>query len=58
MEPRPGQYELDDFDRLFDLAAKSTIFEVWLDLTLATHGACPEWLTREHPDMRVVTYQR
>ena len=56
MEPRPGQYELEDFDRLFDLAEKHDL-RVWLDLTLATHGACPEWLTREHPDMRVVTYR-
>ena len=54
MEPRPGQYELEDFDRLFDLAEKHDL-QVWLDLTLATHGACPEWLTREHPDMRIVT---
>ena len=53
MEPRPGQYELDDFDRFFELAAKHDLM-VWLDLTLATHGACPEWLTREHPDIRVV----
>ena len=55
MEPRPGQYELEDFDRLFDLAEKHDL-KVWLDITLATHGACPEWLTREHPDMRIVTY--
>ena len=53
MEPQPGQYELDDFDRFFELAAKHDLM-VWLDLTLATHGACPEWLTREHPDIRVV----
>ena len=50
MEPRPGQYELDDFDLLFDLAAKHGL-SVWLDLTLATHGACPEWLMREYPDI-------
>ena len=53
MEPRPGVYELDDFDRLFDLAEKHGLL-VWLDITLATHGACPEWLTREHPDIRTV----
>ena len=56
MEPRPGQYELEDIDRLFDLAAEHDI-QIWLDIILATHGACPEWLTREHPDMRVVTYR-
>jgi hypothetical protein len=27
---------------------------VWLDITLATHGSCPEWLMREHPDIRSV----
>ncbi len=53
MEPRPGLYELDDFDRLFELGEKHGLF-VWLDITLATHGACPEWLTREHPDIRAV----
>jgi len=56
MEPRPGTYELDDFDRLFDLAEKHGLY-VWLDITLATHGACPEWLTREHPDIRAVDYR-
>ncbi|MDP6700864.1 MAG: beta-galactosidase, partial [Candidatus Latescibacteria bacterium] len=53
MEPAPGQYQLDDFDLMFDLAAKHGLY-VWLDLTLATHGACPEWLTREYPDIRAV----
>ena len=53
MEPRPGIYELDDFDRMFDLAEKHEL-SVWLDIVLGTHGACPEWLTREHSDMRVV----
>ena len=56
MEPGPGWYELDDIDRLFDLAEKHDLY-VWLDIVLATHGACPEWLTREHPDMRVVNYR-
>ena len=56
MEPRPGQYELDDFDRLFDLAAQHGL-SVWMDIMLATHGACPEWLSREYPDMRVVNYR-
>ena len=35
MEPRPGAYELDDFDRLFDLTEKHGL-SVWLDITLAT----------------------
>jgi len=56
MEPRPGQYELDDFDLFFDLAERHGLW-VWMDLTLATHGACPEWLTREHPDIRIVNYR-
>ena len=56
MEPRPGVYELDDIDALFDVSAKHGLL-VWLDILLATHGACPEWLTREHPDMRVVTHR-
>ncbi len=55
MEPQPGVYELDDFDYLFDLAEKHRV-SVWLDIVLGTHGACPEWLTREHPDMRIVNY--
>jgi len=55
MEPAPGQYQLDDFDQLFDLAAKHGLY-VWLDITLATHGACPEWLTREYPDIRAVDH--
>jgi beta-galactosidase len=53
MEPQPGVYRLDDVDRLFDLAAKHDLC-VWLDLTLATHGSCPEWLMREHPDIRSI----
>ena len=56
MEPRPGQYELADFDRFFDLATQHGL-SVWMDIMLATHGACPEWLTREFPDMRVVNYR-
>ena len=56
LEPRPGQYETDDIDLLFELAHKHDL-RMWLDLPLATHGACPEWLTREHPDMRVVSYR-
>lgn len=56
MEPRPGLYELDDFDRMFDLGEKHGLY-IWLDMMLATHGACPEWLTREHPDMRVVNFR-
>ncbi len=56
MEPRPGIYELDDFDCMFDLAEKHGL-SIWLDIVLGTHGACPEWLTREHPDMRVVNHR-
>ena len=56
MEPRPGIYELDDFDYMFDLAEKHGL-SVWLDIVLGTHGACPEWLTREHLDMRVVNHR-
>ncbi len=54
MEPQPGKYELDDFDRLFELAHKHDLL-VWFDMTLATHGAAPEWMRRRHPDMRVVS---
>ena len=53
MEPAPGRYELEDFDLMFDLAEKHGL-HVWLDVTLATHGSCPEWLLREHPDIRGV----
>ena len=56
LEPRPGMYETDDVDQLFETAQKHGL-KIWIDLPLATHGACPEWLTREHPDMRTVTYQ-
>ena len=56
MEPRPGQYELDDFDQMFELGEKHGLY-VWLDIMLGTHGACPEWLTREHPDIRVVNHR-
>lgn len=31
----------DYFNRLFDLAKKHGLF-LWRDITLATHGACPE----------------
>ena len=53
MEPRPRQYELEDFDLLFDLAAKHGL-SVWMDVALATHATCPEWLLRENPDIRSV----
>ena len=53
MEPEPGVYRLEEIDRLFDLAEKHGL-HVWLDIPLATHGACPEWLTRQHPDIVVV----
>ena len=54
MEPQPGKYELDDFDLLFELAHKHGLL-VWFDVTIATHGAAPEWMMRRHPDMRVVS---
>ena len=53
MEPQPGKYEFDDFDRMFELAEKHDL-KVWIDITLATHGSCPEWLMREYPDIRIV----
>ena len=56
MEPGPGVYELEDFDLLFDLAEKHSL-SVWMDIALATHGACPEWLIREHPEMRTVNHR-
>jgi len=56
MEPRQGKYELEDFDLMFDLAEKHGL-SVWMDVALATHGACPEWLTRRHPDINVVNHR-
>ena len=56
MEPRQGKYELEDFDLMFDLAEKHGL-SVWMDIALATHGACPEWLTRRHPDINVVNHR-
>ena len=53
MEPQPGKYEFDDFDRMFELAEKHDL-KVWIDITLATHGSCPEWMLREYPDIRIV----
>ena len=48
-----GSTSWTSFDRLFDLAEKHDLY-VWLDMALATHGAGPEWMTRDFPDMRVV----
>ncbi|MDP7578441.1 MAG: beta-galactosidase [SAR202 cluster bacterium] len=56
MEPYPGIYKLDDFDQLMDTAAEHSL-SVWMDIMLATHGACPEWLTRENPDMCAVNWR-
>jgi len=53
LEPEPGVYQLDDIDLFFELAAKYDL-EVVFDFTLATHGACPEWMLREYPDIRFV----
>ena len=53
MSPEPGKIELGDFDRMFELAAKHGL-KVIFDFTLSTHMACPDWMMRKHPDMRVV----
>jgi len=53
LEPRPGQFEFNDLDYFFEVAARHDL-KVWLDITAATHGTCPEWMLRMHPDMRVV----
>lgn len=53
MAPEPEKFELSDFDRLFELAAKHGL-KVVFDFTLSTHMACPDWMLRKHPDMRVV----
>jgi beta-galactosidase GanA len=55
-EPSPGNYEFDDIDRLFDTAAKHDLY-IWLDVPTATHGAGPDWLLRDYPDMRVINYR-
>ena len=52
IEPAPGQFEFEDLDLFFDLAEKHDL-KVWLDITAGTHGACPTWLIRKYPDMRV-----
>ena len=56
MEPARDTYHLDDYDAMFDLAAKHGL-SMWLDVMLATHGAAPEWMTRDYPDFRVVNYR-
>ena len=53
VETLPNHYEFDDLDRLFDLAAQHGL-KVWVDTPLGTHMACPAWMLRSHPDMRVV----
>ena len=53
IEPAPGRFEFDDLDLFMDLAQKHGLAS-WIDTTVATHGACPEWMTRRHPDMVVV----
>lgn len=53
LNPEEGKIELDDFDRMFELAAKHGL-KVIFDFTLSTHMACPDWMLRKHPDMRVV----
>ena len=53
VETLPNHYEFDDLDRLFDLAAQHGL-KVWVDTPLGTHMACPAWMLRSHPDMRIV----
>ena len=53
VETLPNHYEFDDLDRLFDLAAQRDL-KVWVDTPLGTHMACPAWMLRTHPDMRIV----
>ena len=53
IEPAPGEFRFDDFDYLFELAHKHSL-KIWFDTPAGTHGACPEWLIRLYPDMRVV----
>lgn len=53
IEPERGVYELSDFDLFFELAEKNGL-QVVFDFTLATHGACPEWMILQHPDIRFV----
>ena len=55
MEPARDDYHLDDYDAMFDFAAKHGL-SMWLDVMLATHGAAPEWMTRDYPDFRVVNH--
>ena len=53
VETMPNVYEFHDLDLLFDLAAKHGL-KVWIDSPLGTHMACPPWMLRSHPDMRVM----
>ena len=53
VETLPNHYEFDDLDRLFDLAAQHGL-KVWVDTPLGTHMACPAWMLRTHPDMRII----
>ena len=53
VETLPNHYEFEDLDRLFDLAAQHGL-KVWVDTPLGTHMACPAWMLRSHPDMRIV----
>lgn len=56
MEPSRDEYRLEDYDEMFDLAAKHGL-SMWLDVMLATHGAAPEWMTRDYPDFRAVNHR-
>ncbi len=52
VEPADGQFEFKDLDLFFDMAQKHHL-KVWIDTLIGTHSACPEWLTKKYPDMRV-----
>ncbi len=53
LEPRQGIYEFEDIDRMFEVAQKNKL-SVEFSFTLATHGACPGWMLRDYPDIRIV----
>ncbi len=53
VETMPNVYEFDDLDLLFDTAARHGL-KIWVDSPFGTHMACPAWMLREHPEMRVM----
>ncbi len=50
--PEPNCFDFSDLDALMDLAAEQGL-KFWIDTPLGTHMACPIWMIRQHPDMRV-----